>query len=60
MFIGRQRNYQSLFKKIQCDTKAFVFDYDGTIKSSSEPDCKPLELIEKINNKNKFVGIIKA
>lgn len=58
--MGRQRNYQSLFKKIQCDAKAFVFDYDGTIKSSSEPDCKPLELIEKIIRNNKFVGIITA
>jgi len=58
--MDRQRNYQSLFNKIQCDVKAFVFDYDGTIKSSFEPDCKPLELIEKIVRNNKFVGIITA
>lgn len=60
MFMDRQRNYQSLFNKIQCNVKVFVFDYDGTIKSSSEPDCKPLELIQKIIRNNKFVGIITA
>jgi hydroxymethylpyrimidine pyrophosphatase-like HAD family hydrolase len=48
------------FEKIRLLIKAFVFDFDDTIKSNSEPDCKPLELIEKIISNNKFVGIITA
>jgi hypothetical protein len=57
----RQENYcQKILKKVRSDVKAFVFDVDGTIKSSSEPEYLPLELVEKILCKGKFVGIITA
>lgn len=57
----KQEKYcQAVLKKIKPKVKAFVFDVDGTIKSSSEPDLKPLELIEKIVLNGKFVGIITA
>jgi hydroxymethylpyrimidine pyrophosphatase-like HAD family hydrolase len=49
-----------ILDEIKLKVKAFVFDFDGTIKSSAEPDCKPLELIEKIIKDDKFVGIITA
>lgn len=54
-------NYcEDILKKIKPLVKAFVFDFDGTIKSSSEPECKPLELMEKIVFSGKSVGIITA
>lgn len=49
-----------IFDKVKSKIRMFVFDFDDTIKSSSEPDCKPLELIEKIVSNNKFIGIITA
>jgi len=49
-----------ILKKIKPLVKAFVFDFDGTIKSSAEPDCVPLDLIKKIIEKDKRVGIVTA
>lgn len=54
-------NYcRDILKKIKPLVKAFVFDFDGTIKSSSEPECLPLELIKKIVLSGRFVGIVTA
>lgn len=46
--------------EIKSKINLFVFDFDDTIKSSSERDCKPLDLVEKIISNDKFVGIITA
>jgi len=49
-----------MLNNIKSKIKAFVFDFDGTIKSSKEPECLPLELIKKIIINNKSVGIVTA
>ncbi|MBU4210234.1 hypothetical protein KKE47_03510 [Patescibacteria group bacterium] len=49
-----------LLSEIKPKIKAFVFDFDGTIKSSKEPDCLPLELIERIVSAGKKVAIVTA
>lgn len=57
----RQEKYcQEVLKKIKPKIRAFVFDVDGTIKSSSEPECLPLELMKKIVSSGKFAAIITA
>lgn len=53
-------SFDLILKKAKKTVKAFVFDFDGTLKSSAEPDCNPLELIEKIVSSNKSVGIVTA
>lgn len=62
-FIIRDKHeiyYRNVLKRAKSSVKAYIFDYDGTIKSSSEPESLPLDLIKKIVLKNKFVGIITA
>ncbi|MFA6533488.1 MAG: hypothetical protein WCT22_05880, partial [Patescibacteria group bacterium] len=49
-----------IVKKLKGKIKAFVFDFDGTLKSSAEPECNPVVLIEKIVSSNKSVGIVTA
>lgn len=49
-----------ILNNIKTNIKAFVFDFDGTIKSSKEPECLPIELIKKIIINNKSVGIVTA
>lgn len=57
----KHENYcRNILKQNKSSIKAFIFDYDGTIKSFSEPSCLPLELLKKIISNNKFVGIITA
>lgn len=51
---------KKVLKKIKSQVAAFVFDVDGTIKSSSEPNYLPLKLIKKIVSSSKFVAIITA
>jgi len=53
-------NTSEILNNIKPIVKAFVFDFDGTIKSSAEPECVPMDLIKKIVSKNKFVGIVTA
>ncbi len=61
--IGRSE-HEKYCKKIlglaKASIEAFVFDIDGTIKSSSEPDCLPLELVKRVINAGKLVGIVTA
>lgn len=49
-----------MLNSIKSKVKAFVFDFDGTIKSSKEPDYSPFDLIKKIIINNKSVGIVTA
>ena len=51
---------QEMLNKARSSVEAFVFDVDGTIKSSAEPDCSPIKLIEKIISNGKFVGLVTA
>lgn len=62
-YISRNRHEdysKELLGKIKPKVKAFVFDFDGTIKSSTELDCKPLGLINKIAVGGKHMGIVTA
>lgn len=47
----------SAAKKI---AKMFVFDVDGTIKSSAEPEYEPISLVEAVLVKNKGVALVTA
>jgi len=47
-------------ERIKNKINAFIFDFDGTIKSSAEPDCVPLDLIKKIIERGIHVGIVTA
>ncbi|MCX6727030.1 MAG: HAD hydrolase family protein, partial [Candidatus Shapirobacteria bacterium] len=53
-------NCLEVLEKAKNTVKAFVFDFDGTLKSSAEPECNPIELIEKILAAGKNVGIVTA
>ena len=58
--VRHEKYCKEVLKKIKPKVGAFVFDVDGTIKSSSEPECLPLELIKKIVSSGKFAAIITA
>lgn len=54
-------NYcKKMLDKAKPKVKAFIFDFDGTIKSSSEPECLPLTLLKKIVSNGKFAGVVTA
>ena len=57
---GHENYCKKVLNKARSLVKAFVFDFDGTIKSSREPDLSPIKLIEKIISHNKSVGIVTA
>jgi len=54
------KDVKRILEEIKPKIKALVFDFDGTLKSSSEPECNPMELVDKIVAGNKSVGIVTA